>query len=255
MNFFYLFPFSYFYQTRLKEGAISFHILFEWLAALWLVAWIGDGATIPQDVLALFLSYIAFISVYELGYMTNDLYASKYEKNGRRRGPQGASYLWVSLWVASRLLTFFSCTALMNLFFDASWWLFFAALVAVFTLHNFLDDREMKTATFSWLAWFRFMAPVIFVISIDQIMGVGLAAVFGYVSYRKLGYMDSKGLLFMPGRKRMSFRLFFFLIPLAGVAALGPYEHAKGYLLLVVYWAAVSITGAVLTFKFSRARQ
>ena len=255
MNFFYLLPFSYFYQTRLKEGALAFHILFEWLAALWLVAWIGSGASFLQDVLAVFLSYVAFISIYELGYMANDLHAAKHETDGRRRGPQGASFLWVCLWVFSRLVSFFACTVLMNHFFYASWWLFFAALVAVFSLHNILDDREMKTATFSWLAWFRFMAPVIFVINIDQIMGVGLAAVVGYVSYRKLGYRDSKGLLFMPGRKRMSFRLFFFLIPLAGVAALGPYEHAKGYLLLVVYWAAVSITGAALTFKFSRPPQ
>ena len=251
MNF-YLLPFSYFYQTRLKDGSLAFHVIFEWLAALWLVAWIGGGPTVLQNVLAVFLSYVAFISIYELGYMANDLYAAKYEKRGRRRGPQEVGRLWVCLWVVRRLAVFFACTMLMKNFFNASWWLFFFALVAVFSLHNLLNDREMKTATFSWLAWFRFMAPVIFVVSRDQLMGIGLAAAFGYVAYRKIGYMDSKDLLLMPGRKRTAFRLFSFLMPMAGAVALWPYEYAQGYLLLVFYWAAVSLLGATLTFKFSR---
>lgn len=256
MNF-YLLPFSYFYQTRLKEGAIAFHILFEWVAALWLVAWIGDGVTVLQNICVLFLSYIAFISIYEIGYMVNDIYAAKYEKHGRQRGPQEARNLnlWVCLWVLSRLATFLACTIVMNKFSDASWWLFFFALISVFSLHNLLNDREMKVATFSWLAWFRFMAPVIFVISEDQLMGVGFAAAFGYVAYRKLGYMDSKGLLLMPGRKRTGFRLFFFLIPMAGAVALWPYEHAQGFLLLAVYWALISSMGAALTLKFSGSSQ
>ncbi|GAA5138750.1 hypothetical protein [Alloalcanivorax gelatiniphagus] len=254
---FYLLPFSYFYQTRLKEGSIAFHVIFEWIAALWLVVWIGDGVTVSQNIFALFLNYIAFISIYEIGYMANDIYAAKYEKYGRHRGPQGARNLnlWVCLWVVIRLATFLACTIVMNKFFDASWWLFFFALILVFSLHNLLNDREMKAATFSWLAWFRFMAPVIFVISKDQLMSVGLAVAFGYVAYRKLGYMDSKGLLLMPGRKRTRFRLFFFLSPMAGAVALWPYGQAQGYLLLVVYWAAVSSVGAALTYKFSRPSQ
>ena len=251
MNFFYLVPFNYFYLTRLKHGSFVFHFLFEWVAAFWLVAWVGIGGDLLQSSLAMLFSYLAFISIYELGYMANDLHAAKQEIDGRRRGPQEASRAWIFLWVISRLFSFLVCTILMNKLFDPAWWSFFAALIFVFLLHNILTDREQKVATFSLLAWFRFMAPVIFVVSDNQIMGVGLAAAIGYVAYRNLGYMDSKGLLLMPGRKRMAFRLFFFLMPFAGIVALWPYEDARGYCLLVTYWGIVSATGAVATYKSS----
>jgi hypothetical protein len=139
-----------------------------------------------------------------------------------------------------------SITALLNQWYQLDWWLFFLALAAVFTLHNWLDDREMKTSTFAWLAWFRFMAPVIFVVQDSQRMGIGLAAAMGYVAFRHLGYLDSKGLLKMPGRQRPKFRWFFFLMPLFGAVALWPYPEAYGYALLIVYWAVVSLLGTLL---------
>ena len=41
MNSVLLLPFAYFYTTRLSKGSLAFHALFEWLAAAWVVAWVG----------------------------------------------------------------------------------------------------------------------------------------------------------------------------------------------------------------------
>ncbi len=192
------------------------------------------------------LTYTAFISIYELGYMANDLHAAKNESDGRRRGPQAAARLWVAAWVLFRALTFVVVTFVLGQLLQVAWWMFFIALAGVFFVHNCLDDREMKTGTFAWLAWFRFMAPIVFIVEDSQRMGIGLAAAMGYVAFRQLGYMDSKGLINMPGRQRHVFRRFFFLMPLGGGVALLPYAEARGYVLLTLYWAIVAVIGTLL---------
>lgn len=253
MNQFLLLPFSYFYSTRLSKGSLAFHALFEWVAAAWLVAWLYAGS-ITDGLVSMLLSYLAFISLYELGYFVNDFHASRYEEGGRRRGPQDLSPTWIVAWIATRLLAFVCATVLLGQQLQAGWWSFFAALTVVFALHNGLQDSEMKTVTFSWLAWFRFMAPVIFVVQEDQLMGIGLAAAMGYVAFRQLGYMDSKRLLAMPGRQRGTFRVFFFFMPIVGIASLWPYAQAKGYMLLVGYWALIAAAGTIMVEKLSSVR-
>ena len=235
-----------------KRG-FAFHALAEWLAAAWLVAWLGV-TSIDQDMLAMVFVYLAFISLYELGYMANDLYAAKHESNGRYRGPQGVAIQWIAAWVSARILCFFGVTSILNKWFEPGWWSFFAGLVFVFALHNWLKDREMKVSTFAWLAWFRFMAPVIFVVQESQRMGIGLAAAMGYVAFRQLGYLDSKGLLNMPGRQRPSFRRLFFLMPLLGIVIMWPYPEAQGYARLTSYWAVVAVIGTFLAEKTSSIR-
>lgn len=246
MNFVYLLPFTYFFNTRLRSGSVAFHLIFEWLAAVVLVCTVGTADPVKGLMLA-GLSYLAFISLYEIGYLVNDLFASHNETGGRKRGPQGATGFWMGAWFISRLGSFALVTAFMDKMAAPEWWSFFAALTVVFALHNELKDRELKSATFLWLAWFRFMAPVMFVVEDAQRWGVGLAAAMAYASFRLFGYLDSKGLLQMPGRQRPSFRLFFFLMPLAGALALWPYEGARGFLVLTVYFAFVAMLGTAAT--------
>ncbi|QGM22374.1 hypothetical protein GJ672_08980 [Spiribacter sp. 2438] len=251
MNVVYLLPFSYFHNTRLRSGSITFHLVFEWVAAVVLAVTIGAAA--PEQSIAIAgLSYLAFISLYEIGYLVNDLFAAKWEEGGRQRGPQGAGYYWVAAWFGSRIAMFLVVTMLLGLLATPEWWSFFVTLGVVFTLHNLLQDRELKVATFLWLAWLRFMAPVMFVVEDSQRMGVGLAAAMAYVGFRMFGYLDSKGLLSMPGRQRPEFRLFFFCMPLAGILALWPYDSALGYVILAAYYAVVASVGSMLIVLFSR---
>ena len=240
MNLVYLIPFSYFFQTRLRtEGGVAFHAVFEWMAAAFLVCVVG--AAEPLRALGqTLICYLAFISLYEIGYLVNDLFASRKEAGGRLRGPQGASVTWVAAWFGVRLAVFVAATAIAQKLNSSEWWSFFIGLSVVFALHNMLTDREFKAATFLWLAWFRFMAPVIFVVQDSQRMGIAFAAAMIYSGFRLFGYLDSKGLLQMPGRKRPGLRLFFFLMPLVGVLALWPYESARGFVVLVIYFAVAA---------------
>lgn len=245
MNFVYLLPFSYFFDTRLRSAGLGFHAIFEWLAAAVLV--LAVGALPPmQACLTAALSYLAFISLYEIGYMVNDLFASHKEAAGRRRGPQGVSGYWIGAWFAVRLITFALVTVVMGKLFAPEWWSFFGSLCVVFALHNALHDAEFKAATFLWLAWMRFMAPLIFVVQGTQLMGIGLAAAIVYVAFRLFGYLDGKGLLQMPGRQRPRVRLFFFLMPLAGTLVLWPYETAHGFVVLTLYYAIAATMGTLV---------
>ena len=242
MKFVYLLPFTYFYDTRLRTGSVSFHVIFEWLAAVVLALAVGAADPV-QALTAAGLSYLAFISLYEIGYLVNDLFASRKEAGGRQRGPQDAGGVWVAAWFVSRLVVFMFATVLMGKLAALEWWSYFAALCVVFALHNGLADREFKAATFIWLAWLRFMAPVMFVVQDTQRLGVGLAAAMAYASFRMFGYLNSKGLLQMPGRQRPGFRLFFFLMPLAGTLALWPYDGARGFMVLSGYFALAAALG------------
>ncbi|MES2941756.1 MAG: hypothetical protein V4772_02675 [Pseudomonadota bacterium] len=253
MKLVYLLPFAYFYDTRLRTGSVSFHVIFEWLAAVVLVLAVG-AADPAQALTAAGLSYLAFISLYEIGYLVNDLFASRTEAGGRQRGPQGAGGVWVAAWFVSRLVAFISVTMLMDKLTAPEWWSYFLALCVVFALHNGLKDREFKAATFIWLAWFRFMAPVMFVVQDTQRLGVGLAAAMAYASFRLFGYLNSKGLLQMPGRQRPGFRLFFFLMPLAGALALWPYDGARGFMVLTAYYALAAALGTAPQAMRQRAK-
>lgn len=253
MNFIYLLPFTYFYDTRLRTSSVAFHLVFEWLAAVVLVLLVGGACPVGAWVGA-GLSYLAFISLYEIGYLYNDLFSSRKEIDGRQRGPQGAKGGWVAAWFIARLASFVLATVLIGKWAVPDWWSFFAALCVVFTLHNVLTDRELKAATFLWLAWFRFMAPVMFVVQDKQRLGIGLAAAMAYASFRLFGYLDSKGLLQMPGRQRRSFRLFFFLMPLVGALALWPYEDTMGFLVLTCYYTLVAALGSLFSMALQRSK-
>jgi len=222
----YIIPFSYFLRTRLLKGSIAFHVIFEWgAAALLAVLWGRFG--IVDSLLWSLASYLAFISLYEIGYMYNDLFVARKEVYGRLRGPQDASPALIYIWIAMRIAVFMAVTVALGALADLRWWSFFAGLCIAFALHNRLGDKEKKVASFLWLSWFRFMAPVIFVLHADQVMGVAFAVALTYVAFRTLGYMHSKDLLAMPGRQRPDFRWFFFLIALESPRVLRRYYFLR----------------------------
>ncbi len=240
----YFLPFSYFLQTRLLKNSLTFHLVFEWIAAAVLVvSWGRFG--VWQSLFWALASYFAFISIYEIGYMVNDLFAARKEKDGRLRGPQDATNTVISVWIVTRIGVFLALTFMLDNLTDLRWWTFFAALSIIFAVHNRLTDKEKKVATFLWLGWFRFMAPMIFVLQETQIMGIAFAAAITYVAFRNLGYMDSKGFLTMVGRKRPEFQRFFFASALSGVLALLPYPQAHGAINLLLYFALVAAVGTL----------
>ena len=51
----------------------------------------------------------------------------------------------------------------------------------------------------------------------------------------------------MPGRQQPAFRLLIFGLPLVGGLVLLPYEDAKGFSVLVIYYALVAFFGVVVS--------
>lgn len=250
MNWLFLIPFTYFFDTRLRNGSLSFHLLFEWVAAASLTLFFADAATPGEALLLCLLSYLAFISVYEIGYLMNDLVMAPREQGGRLRGPQGQGTIWLSLWSVSRVISFLLITWVMQMAANTSWWLFFLGLALVFLLHNVLQNKELKVVTFIWLAMMRFIAPLVFVISAEQVFAVLLVAAMTYVPFRTLAYLDSKSLLLMPGRQSTSIRLMFFVLPLLVVPFLFVLPGGQAGAFLACYFAAVALCGvAVQTLR------
>jgi hypothetical protein len=240
----YLFPFVYFFDTRLRCNSVSFHVVFEWGAAALVACVLGREAP-GLALLTAVYCYIAFISLYEIGYLINDLYSAKREAKGRRRGPQGVGAVWVVLWVLSRISVFMVVSFVSGLWTLVEWWMFFGGMCVAFALHNLWIDQDLKVATFLWLAWFRFMAPIVFVVQTEDLMGVAFAAGVIYVGFRLFGYLDSKGLLIMPGRQRTRFRLAFFLLPFVAVIPLTAFENSRGFVLIACYFAACALAGSL----------
>ena len=247
----YLLPFSYFWSTRLRNGSIGFHLLFEWLAAA-IVVLALDPANAADGLRIALLSYVAFISLYEIGYIANDLFAARKEADGRLRGPQVTPLGWVAAWVLVRLCVFLLVSYALHKMADVMWWTFFGGLAVVFTMHNHLRDRELKAGTFLWLSWYRFMAPIIFAVPAAYILGIAFACAITYSAFRQFGYLDSKGLLVMPGRKRAVFRWSFFIWPLLAAMVLAPIAEARGYVVLVVYFAVIASIGAAVMYAKER---
>ncbi len=241
----YLLPFSYFWATRLRNGSIGFHLMFEWLAAVVVVAALSLENPLAALRIALF-SYVAFISLYEIGYLANDLHAARGEPDGRLRGPQGTPTHWVAAWVLARLAVFLLITQVLHTTLDPMWWSFFAGLVVVFAMHNYLRDRELKAGTFLWLSWYRFMAPIMFAVPTAYLPGIAFACAMTYTAFRQFGYLDSKGLLVMPGRKRAVFRWAFFMWPLLAAVVFAQVAEARGFVVLVAYFAVVASIGAAV---------
>jgi hypothetical protein len=254
MKLLFLVPAFYFYRSRLSKGSIAFHVVFEWVAALLLVLLFPTGS-IYDSIFGAFLAYISFISVYELGYLMNDYYSFSREINGRDRRETELGPVWIGAMIISRAVVFLSISCFWPIAEGAEWWSFFCALIFIFTLHNLLRDQELKVLTFTWLSWLRFMAPVIFVVQSDQLMGIGLGAALGYVGFRVLAYLDSKDMLNMDGRKRARFRGAFFLSLVTGIIVLWPYSDASGYVVLATYYAVASVLGLSLSIYLHQAKR
>lgn len=246
-------PFAYFLTTRLRQGSLAFHVLFEWGAALVVAAWLA-GPDWPRAVLLAAISYLAFISLYEIGYLVNDRFAARRESGGQSRGQGAVAPGWVALWIAARLAAFALATTVAGAWPALAWWGFFGGLALVFALHNLITDREIRAITFIWLAWFRFMAPLFWVVPPAEFAGIGLAAAMVYVMFRQFGYLDSKGLLAMPGRQRPRFRLAIFGLPLIAVPAFLHFPGTRGLVLLLGYFATMAAAGTLASLLNPGAR-
>lgn len=208
----YLLPFSYFYFSRLRKiRDLAFHAYYEWLANLLILAIFTDRGIAP--VLAKFLwAYLAFISIYEIGYILNDSFSALHEKS---------PIIWVSgladrnaeisIWIIFRIIIFAMVTFHLNLEHNPKWTLFYATLVGTFALHNLSMRYEIRMLTFMSLATLRFFAPVFIFLKAEDLKLIVPAIIVNYVFYRTINYMSAKNLMNIPGRAGSGFKVRYYL--------------------------------------------
>ncbi|MGE0587554.1 MAG: hypothetical protein AB7O48_03205 [Cyclobacteriaceae bacterium] len=189
MNLTLFVPFIYFTRTRLNSSrAITFHFFFEWVPIVWL-AYSSSSNTFFSELL---VGYLAFISVYELGYLLNDQLAN-YQTHGRRR-VEVFNKVELFCFVIVRLFSFLAITFYLGKTTDYQWWIWYALLIMIFGIHNILSQDRLKIITFSYLAFVRFFSPIILIVGLANINWV-LPVFLHYVLFRTITYMDSKDLI------------------------------------------------------------
>jgi hypothetical protein len=209
----FIIPVTYFYHSRIKGlRDIIFHGYYEWLPNILILIFLTNQ-NILQAGQSFILAYVAFISIYEIGYLANDVYSVQYEKNPRQRT---GKYVFkkpdVAVFVAIRILLFLAITFYLDFNTNPVWWITYFILIVNFILHNTIKDKQLKIFTFINLATIRFFAPVFIFIKPDDALNLGPGILLNYVFYRTLTYMDSKGLLNLPSRKEPSFKLNFYIL-------------------------------------------
>lgn len=203
-------PFLYFATTRLTtRRAFLFHAAYEWIPGIGLaVLWGGPAAWIN-----FFVSYAAFVSVYELGYVMND--EMSHHRNGeRQRHPkQTAPILAVAIIV--RLAVFVLALGYLNQLDEPITVGGYAGLVLVFTCHNLLRSPALKCTTFLLLSFLRFLLPLAPWLNAEILVLMTTPVIVNYSIFRLFIYMDSKKLLTGMDRKSPTFVVGYYLMAMA----------------------------------------
>ncbi len=235
-------PFWYFWDSRLRHGSLAFHLTFEWLSAILIAALFGQGP-IYSDLAQLPWAYLAFISVYEIGYICNDYFAARFEQGSRPRGADRYNTGQIVGMILVRLSFFAAVSHLLGRIDDPHWRGFYLALSLVFGLHNLPLPVELKVITFTWLSVCRFAAPTLFLIAPNYVPALFLSTLAFYSGFRLLPYMDSKGILRLPGRRKPVFRLCYFLSILPLAWYLKGYAGGELFLVLNLYFVSLALAG------------
>lgn len=218
----YYIPFAYFVKTRLNtKSAILFHGYSEYLLGILILIYAGLN---PLDaVLNFLMSYLAFICIYEIGYIINDCVSIRYEQNPRKRVKElNPPNLLIIFWIVIRIASFILITFLLQQVDTWQWWIFYLILVLVFFVHNILRIKQYRVFTFMCLAFLRFYAPLFPFASMAFLANTLNAILIFYVFFRTITYLDSKGLLAIPGRATFNYKTayYFFLLPYSATVAI-----------------------------------
>ncbi len=243
-----LLPFTYFATSRLKTKDWVFFLIYEIFINLLVVYF--TKVNFVQSLLIFLLSYLGFISIYEIGYIFNDLVSTKYETSPRKRlGDYDPGWGTIIVLVIIRIVFFGLITYYLSQTHDMSlWFVFFIALSVVFGCHNIISSNHLKILTFLQLAIFRITSPLILLFSTKILLVAMLSYAIGYAFYRTIIYMESKDILLFEDRKSYRFIIGFYIITIpifSFIAVLG-----KSYipLIIVFYYLMVWVGFHVVKF-------
>jgi len=199
-----LVPFLYTVGTRIATPRdLIYLVASSWIPGLWILVRLG-GETAFEAVPVYAAGFLAFISVYEIGYLVNDAWDAARGK-ARRRVAFALGPRFIAAFVAIRLAVWGGIGWLAGWILDPAWLLAYATLAVAVAAHNLVPRAALRPATFFQLACLRFTIPVMGGIDTGDLPLVLLVAVLFYTYFRFLSYLDSKDLLAMDERRHPGF--------------------------------------------------
>ena len=241
-----LVPFGYLLVSRASRPKdLAYLVASSWIPAIWL-AFRLSGTDLPAALAGFALGYIAFLCVYEIGYLVNDSWDAARSESGRHRLKFAVGPSYAIAFVLIRACCWAAIGWATGWWADALWLGTYALLVIAFCEHNLLASPALRLASFGQLAVLRFLAPIVALVPRDHIGAALLCAVIFYAYLRALSYLESKDLLTMPERRApaFGFRQMLLLVPASVALALVLKEPVIAELMaysLLVYggWAAL----------------
>jgi hypothetical protein len=204
-------PLGYLWHSRIRgmRAAVGYicHDFIPVALTLWMLH--------RKDIFYICLAYAGFISLYEIGYLINDLAPSSTESGGERFSAGAPSFLW---FVAFRLLFAIACAWCLarhiNWLVACEYLLVSLIVLLLLLLHTHLGlcrPKWLRIASFCALATYRYATwtlpftdmPVLSLILIGSFLIYGLPRVVEY-SARKLQNADTRD----AGRTEQGVQLF-----------------------------------------------
>lgn len=202
-----LIPFGYLATSRLKSARdVAFLVATSWLPAIWLVIRLG-GSGLVQAIAQFLAGYLAFIAIYEIGYLVNDLWDARRSHEGRARFDHEIRWPYIVAFITIRLACWLAIAVQMGWISSQVWLVGYAALAIALAQHNFARSTALRLASFLELATLRFLLPIIAAIPRTTLWVAILIALVPYAYPRLLAYMDSKGVLQLQERREAGFGL------------------------------------------------
>ena len=206
-----LLPFGYFAATRIDGPRdLAYHAATSWLPAILLLFRLTD-MDVTRSVTTFAVGYLAFIAIYEIGYLVNDAWDARRTGEGRARLGFSLDWPYLAAFLAIRIGLWGSIAMLTGWAASPPWLAGYAALAFAFSQHNLVRHNGLRIASFYGLATLRCVLPVVAAIPAIAIMSVLLVAMILYAFQRLLAYMESKDLLNLAKRRDPSFGFFLLL--------------------------------------------
>lgn len=238
-------PFLYAFESRYGwPRDFLVNLVQAWVPGVILVAALTQLSLV--DSVGLFLvGYLAFISIYEIGYMVNDSIGLRHDPTPRARINVRFDPLFVVTFIVVRLTVFASIAILGNVFSETTFWAAYLALVVMLTLHNLLRPIEFKFLSFLQLSVLRFSLPTFFALihvnSSELLILVALLGVFVFVYPRFITYLDAKGRLHIPERKKTRYLLVSLIIMAPAIAVISFYSRTWAPIIVWIWLLIVQI--------------
>ncbi len=211
-----LVPFAYFATSRAWTAReLPYLVATSWLPGLWLL-WRLTDLSAAGSALAFAAGYLAFISIYEIGYLVNDAWDAPRSAQGRQRLNFPLTLSFTLAFIVIRIAVWVLIGVLTGWIGHPVWLAGYAALFLAIAQHNLVQSKGLRLASFFELATLRFLLPIIAALPTASLPAAMHTALLLYSFPRFLSYLDSKDILNLPERAepRFGFLLILSLTPL-----------------------------------------